>query len=198
MNREAQEGPWLSFSGPELISILESDLNLTGTVPSSPGVYMWKLNPGAGNLSYSKPDGIIDRLKKITTASQGRVERNSHHSIRSEVDIAGNGLQGKQDLLSRLVYQKENAKWLIGIMESLSVHLPSLYVGQSGDLATRIAEHVKGNSDFSDRLIAEGAYSFEDLIVYILVMEGASKEVREAIEHVISVITIAGFTKRVG
>jgi hypothetical protein len=190
--------PWQSFSGHELLAILESDKSLSGSVTSSPGVYMWKLNPGAGDLNPSKPEDIIERLQKITTASQGKAERFNHHSLRSEISVAGNGLQGKEKRLSKFVYGRENAKWMLELLDSLSMHLPSLYVGQTNNLATRLAEHLRGGSDFSSRLVAEKAYSFEDLNVYILVMDGAEKELLEAIEHVVSVVTIAGFTKRVG
>jgi len=191
-------GPWQSYSGRELIEILESDMNLIGNVPSSPGVYMWKLHPGAGDLSYSRPSEIINRLNKITTASQGRIEGINNHSLRSEVAIAGNGLRSKETLLTEMVHNKETAKWMIFMLESLSVHLPSMYVGQSSNLANRLAEHLRGSSDFSSRLTSEGAYAFDDLNVYILEMENSSKEMREALEHVLSIVTIAGFSRRVG
>jgi hypothetical protein len=198
MINESSLGPWQVYSGRELISILDSDLNLDGNVPGGPGVYMWKLNPGAGNLNYSQPSEIIKRLVKITTANQGRVKGSNHHSLQNEVAISGNGLQCKEIALSKMVQDKATAKWLIFMLESLSVHLPSLYVGQASNLATRLVHHLKGRTGFSNRLAAEGSYTFEDLNVYILQMDDSRKEDREALEHILSTLTIAAFSRRVG
>ena len=189
---------WSKVNGDYLSRYYEENNTLEYILPDLEGVYMWKINPTYKELSHNSPVDVINRLEKILTEPQGFVSSKDHHSISIEVSIKGKGMREKNDDIKEIAENPEFSESLIDFLDTINFHTPSLYVGQSGNLRKRIEQHLREETGFSERLGEDSFYSFDKLSMFYLDTSGLGSTRRVALEHIVTILTLGTYTRRIG
>lgn len=198
MTNAFNDVPWERISGYKLISIFENSKSLEFDLPSNSGIYMWKLNLVSHELDHTNPIKIINKIEKALSTPQGSVKSNSHHSVDIDIKLKGKGLSDKIDIVTNMAHNNNIASWMIDFLNGLNYHMPSLYVGQTQNIRERIEDHLSGRSGFSEVLAKNNEYGFEDLSLFYLELKNAEKDVREALEYIVTILTLGTYTGRIG
>ena len=194
---------WASVTGEELRAEYLSTGSVGSLLPKIAAVYFWKLKLRP-DVSFHDQDGLVDHVKRVASLPQARIGTIAlSRSISIDgIYIGGAGLtEAKIKELRNFVSQPKRAQWLIKFLTDLESRIPTLYVGESGSLPVRIANHVSGNSDFGQAIEAEPDLRWRDLYLeYVKTGEATEDESgrRRTLEHLATVLTISNYTKRAG
>ena len=142
---------WRLVSGAELDTLYQGGESLTAVLPTVSAVYMWKLRLTDERLVAHDPSATLRKIIKLAKIPQGRSQpiRASHGLVNLGIEICGPGLPSfKQKVLTRFLAEKRNNRWMINYLRDLEQHLPTLYVGETGNLPQRAREHLAGLDRF--------------------------------------------------
>jgi hypothetical protein len=195
---------WVSFRGPELLEAFDQG-DLTDLLGRHSAIYMWKLALRPSLLAKTDPVALLDFIDRVMRTPYGTVapRRLSHFVWLDGFRIRGPGLPDeKRRHLRRWAEAKpSNRRWLQLYLLSLSDHAPTLYVGETGSLSSRIGQHLSGETDFGQTVAAFGSLEWSLLDLHY-VSVGAETEnessLRKALEYVAAVVTVAGLTTKPG
>lgn len=191
---------WQAVDGQQLFDDYMAFSNLLDSLPSTPGIYMWKPNLTHKLLKFDSA-GILERLARTlemnhATASSGRI---GHSVMASSIQFRGDGLkEPKKSTLMEALADADVRVFMLSFLDSVSPHCPSLYVGEGDDLADRVKAHVSGASDFAKRLQAESDWTIQELSLHFLELPDTTKDFRQALEAYVSVLTGAWLVRRAG
>ena len=174
---------------------------LNELLPSSPGVYAWKLNPTSKSFIPSDYEGVLREVMRLMSLPQGEIEatRINHSISLTGLKINGQKLDGDKvrdlkDWLSNI----DNCKWMISYLENINKHMPALYVGHTKNIHTRASQHLSESTGFGQRVGRHKNLNWSDMKLHWVEIPNAQKPALEAIEFVTQSLTISAFTKRVG
>ena len=164
---------------------------------------MWKRVFAPSPLVRSTGPRLLNWMRRLVTQPYGQVHSVSlsHFARLSGLSLRGTGLpEQKQQVLEGFLASASNRQWTSQFLAQLTDHAPSLYVGEAGDLAIRIGQHIAGETDFGHDVAQIEGLDFENLILYFWTMPPGEKyaEVRKAFEYLTASATIAGYTRRPG
>lgn len=192
---------WKTVPGADLIDLVQSNEDLSAALPDLPGVYMWKRDLRPPKSVIADPVKLIawcDRLSD-TAIGQTGVQQLSHFLRIHSVELCGGALPSeKRKTLERLFASQQNRKWFASFLSSLGAETPALYVGEAESLAARIVDHLTGRSGFGSTIERHERLSWSDLSLRYYTLESSVKAQRTAIEYLASVVTVAGYTSRIG
>ncbi len=196
---------WQSCRGSMLQSAVEAGESLKHYIfADGGGVYFWKARYRPEPWESTDAASMVAWLDRLTSGIHGRSTTStiSHVLQIPSVEIRGGGLnQEKHQYLSQFLKSALARKWLAEYIESLEKFAPTLYVGETGNLRRRAAEHVRHLTDFGLYVQEASDLSWEFLDFYYLALnnfEQKPEKLRKSIEYVSAALTIAGLTKRPG
>ena len=194
---------WQTALGSELQQEFKQRHDVSDILPNSAGIYMWKHAFAPSPLDRSTGTRLLDWIRRIATQPYGQVQSMSlsHFARLSGLSLSGTGLPAqKQQVLEGFLASASNRQWTSAFLAQLADHSPSLYVGEAGDIAVRIGQHLSEETDFGHYVANDNSLNFNDLILYFWTMPPGEKyaDVRRAFEYVTASATIAGYTKRPG
>lgn len=190
---------WQSISSEELILENSVEGKLTSLLPDTAGIYMWKINLNIEKISLGT-SSLMDHLKFITTSKFAISEPSKvFHSLQiGSVILQGAGLtEDKLELFNALAQSQGGQKYIRDFLNELNTHLPSLYVGETGNIAKRAKEHLE-DSTFTNRLEINSDLNLSDLNFYYLEIPQAEKPIRQAFESLTTMLTGGWLVKRQG
>ena len=184
---------------------------LEGIIPTTPAIYIWKLRPYTLGMEQMLPwrsflDHIDDRLTAPMTEKYSMDKR---MLFISEVELKGQKITDeKREQLEEMQNTVGKQRYFKDFLKTLAPHSPSLYVGETENLRARTIQHLKSQSDFGRKIEEHKELTFEDLDFYYLAF-GAEFEsnfseekdrllVRQTLEWIATMISLAGFTSRPG
>lgn len=189
---------WTKVNGDYLLRTFLEYRNIEFLLPESHSVYMWKINPTYNDLSCNNTTEVLDRLEKILSEPQGFVSTKEHHSIAVEVSIKGKGMKDKNEDVKNILENPELGEEFIKFLDTINFHTPSLYVGQSSNLRKRIEQHLNEDTGFSGRLGKENFYTFDKLSLFYINIDNLDEREMAAIEHIVTILTLGTYTRRIG
>ena len=195
---------WRHVSGAELDTLYQGGESLTAALPTVSAVYMWKLRLADESLVTCDPSATLRKIIKLAKIPQGRSQpiRASHGLVNLGIEICGSGLPSfKQKVLSKFLAEKQNNRWMINYLRDLEKHLPTLYVGETGNLPQRAKEHLAGLTDFGQAITREPQLGWSDLNFYYANLgpeSSTESQLRKAVEYVTAVLTVSAYTQRPG
>ena len=196
---------WKFIQGRELAERAERNDSVSDLVPAKAGVYIWQrsLTPPLGVME-SRP-AFSAWLKDLVSLPAVRVQGKQieHFLHLRDVQVGGLALSvDKLDTLSRLARNEAGRLFVVRFLETLSSHLPSLYVGQSDDLQRRVMEHVSGRTGLCEKLKSVNLQIPDVVFRYFVVPEISQQEyaepIRTLLEAIATGVTIAPMVNRVG
>lgn len=205
------QGP-LEFRARDLLENLQSGAGLS-SIPEAAGVYFWRLLITAPEeLTDHDAKGWRAHLDRLSSLPQGRVSNvRVSHSVRVEtLVLGGQGLGEKRSVLHRLVGVPEGARKVRTFLADMQSVVPALYVGEAGNLRRRIAQHLRGDTDFASEVGRDGGIQWADLALTICQLGGQVDEldprveasdatkIRRGLEYLAAELSIANYTKRAG
>ena len=191
---------WREIDG-SLLQEYHSSGQINLLLPSSSGVYAWKLNPTRKSLIPSDYEGVLREVMRLMSLPQGEIEvtRISHSISLAGLRINGQQLEGdKVQHLREWLADIDNCKWMISYLESINKHMPTLYVGNAKNIATRASQHLSEADGFGQRVSRHRYLNWSDMKLHWIEIPNAQKSALEAIEFVTQSLTVSAFTKRVG
>lgn len=148
--------------------------------------------------------GIVNHLKQISELPQGRLGSIllSRSVELSGLTLGGTGLtESKLQYFRNYVQDPNRARWLGAYLKSLESRIPALYVGKATNLVTRVAQHLRGDTDFGVAVMADEKLDWS-LLNLEYVNLGKAQQVKPetllALEQLFTVLSIASFTRRAG
>lgn len=192
---------WRALKGSELVEALE-DENLEEFVEPCSAIYMWKKNLHATSLAIKDAQTMVDWISRQVDSPSGVVSDKSVGQFLwvSRLELRSNSLPRRQrELLQNWATERRHRKWLTQYVSLLEAQTPALYVGETGNLTKRTKDHLRGHTNFSNRI--EGLIAWEELSLYYFSLGKAtdsSSEIRKIVEYLTNSLVIGGFTQRPG
>ncbi|MFP3881922.1 MAG: hypothetical protein ACLFWH_06340 [Actinomycetota bacterium] len=199
----AVELGWSVARGPELVEGLASS-ELGDVLPKRSAVYMWKRNLQGIRPLSTDADTLVQWLDTQISVPHGRVasQQVGHFIALGHVELRSPSLSPqKRESLRRFAQQNQNRRWLITYLAELAQHAPALYVGETGNIRTRAAAHLRGDTDFGQEMGALENLEWEDVDLYYYDLgppRRESGELRKAIEYITTAFSIGAYTRRPG
>lgn len=194
------DNSWISKEGADLVESYKSATKLDSELPSSPGVYMWKLNLTA-NISFTSESETNNKILTLLNSSFGGPEEQfiSHNLQVKTMEFHGKGLPpAKEPFLKTMLNDREARLAMRKFLERLTIHQPTLYVGDAENLSERIVGHVNGSSGFAKRLKRMTSWGIEDLRLYYIETPSVTEEERKTIESIVTILSGAWLVRRQG
>lgn len=195
--------PWQVVPGEQLVELYQTS-SLRDIVPKRSVVYSWRLSLRPPLGASTNGTTLTDWVDTLMALPLGAVEETRvSHTLRIEsVQIRGGGLgEEKKRVLKAFLKARENRIWFLRYLESLGPISLALYTGETGNLYSRVRQHLDGLSDFGAMINGHSELSWEKLDLYYVDVgepsESASKT-RKLLEYITAVLTMSGFTKRPG
>ena len=191
---------WQVIDGATLDSEFLNVGTLRNVLPTSSGIYMWKISCSSG-LNPMDAEAILGAVRHLVSDRMGGFsDIQIGHSLHiSDVSFRGQGLTAdKLRILKILAASGSNRKYLLNFLRSMEPHLPSLYVGESADLARRAEEHITFKTGFSERLRDEIKLKFTNLNFFFLGIPNSSQAVRQTLEYITAISTGGYLVRRPG
>lgn len=204
-------GKWHEVNGAELEEAAAGEESLEQILLPCQAVYVWRHACRVSPAVSKDPDLFYKWVNEHVSLPFGDVSsrRMSHFLEVEKLILRGAPLSNeKKKVLKNLVYQSKGRKWLSSFMNSnLAVFIPPLYVGESGNLPSRVRDHLNGQTGFGNKIIENRQLSFSDLTLSYFALgavredEDSSKSVRDRrqlLEMILTNLTISGFVDRRG
>ena len=194
---------WQRVRGDDLVEGYESG-TLEEILPERSVIYLWKRNLRCHNNESDTAERLTRWLAKQFRIPNGRVvESQISHMIHVPVlELRPGELPPqRQRLFTKYFRRPSNRRYLTNYLEGVALHLPALYVGESGNLLRRTREHLHGESQFGSTVAKDPDLSWIDLDLFYWDLSEADEDenqLRKAIELVTTAVTIGGFTRRPG
>jgi hypothetical protein len=193
------------------ISLTDSLAQDLDSIQVRPGIYMWKICPKRYDLGTSR-EAYMQRVKFLANVTQGVLPSITiSHSVTIEgLAIKGRGLsQENLGALHNFLGQEPNRRWFRKYLDSLEMHLPAIYCGESGNLRLRLAQHLRGETSFGESVAQDPHLEWPDLAVHYCFLgparteqepqeEGTPSRRRQAIEHLTTILSISPRVRRPG
>ncbi|WP_139363085.1 hypothetical protein [Gordonia sp. IITR100] len=196
---------WASQPGEALYDALRVDEGIDDLIPRTPAVYMWKRTLRPDIVARSDPSAFIEWIDKLCSSPYGQIidTQLNHFLAVQSIELSGRGLsKDKRGYLRTFLSDERARRWMTEFLAGLDNHLPSLYVGETGNLVTRVAEHIEGQSSFGQIINTSTQLDWRDLTLHYCIVratdELASKVARQTLEYLTSTVTVAGFSQRIG
>lgn len=195
---------WQACKGAVLLNAVESGESLKPYISDGGGVYFWKVRFRPEPWESSDAASMVAWINRLTSGICGRSETRalSHILQIPRVEIRGRGLNlEKSQYLLEFLKSSNSRRWLAEYVESLERFAPTLYVGETGDLQRRAAEHIRHLTDFGLNVQESEELSWEYLNFHYLVLrdfDSKPERLRKSVEYISAALTIAGLTKRPG
>lgn len=195
--------PWQSIAAQELLTHGGSPEGMSELLPECSAIYCWRVR-----LELDTPptdvSSFVAHLRRVSELPQGRL---GAVSLSRAVAIDGMTLGGagltpeKLEFFRRFLGNPARARWLASFLKSLQLRLPALYVGRASNLAARVGQHVREETDFGRAVENDEVLDWRYLNLEYLEL-GQANEVKadtlEALEQLFTVLSLASFTKRAG
>ena len=194
---------WLRVRGEDLVEGYESG-SLADLLPERSAIYLWKRNLRCTSNEMATAESMTAWLARQVQTANGRVDgsRVSHFAYVKEFELRPGELKEERQKLFMDYFKRRNSRrYMARYMKEVATHLPALYVGESGNLLRRVAQHIHGDSQFGTTITEHSDLSWIDLDLFYWELDEADdndNELRKAIELVTTAVTIGGFTRRPG
>ena len=192
---------WEYVSGSELLEALNEN-RLQDILQQRSAIYIWKKalqNPGQVLTDSRSLVGWIDHLLDTPHSIVNDKYVGPHIQFRTIELKSQPATQRVRNIIQHWTTKRSNRHWLNAYLASLTQHTPALYVGETGNLQRRIAEHLRAQTDFGILVDNHLSWNSIDLHYCILGVQGKEdNQLRKAIEYITNSLTYAGHTKRPG
>jgi hypothetical protein len=193
---------WIKVTGPELLEGLERGFE--GLVPGRSGIYMWKLAVSS-RLPFLSGRSMLDHIDSRCGSPMAKTEGHLGNFVEiQELTVAGKALpKSKRDLLQDRA-NPAMMHWMNSFLGSLEDFTPSLYVGETGQLDTRVAQHLNLDTNFGKKVDQEPALSWVDLDFHYCELEDTfgegdvATQLRRSLEWVATMTSVSGYVERAG
>lgn len=192
---------WSKVTGAELVEAL-AEGNLQDLLDERSAIYMWKRNlqrkAGIG-VEASQLTAWLDSLIDTPHGATGR-RRLGHFLEVSSIELRPAALTERQStILKQWLSEPRRGRWLMRYLSQLAPHTPALYVGETGNIRQRTRDHMRANTDFGRTIEILVPWDQLDLHYYELGPQSEDEsQLRRALEHMTTALTIGGFTQRPG
>ena len=192
---------WIKVSGPELLDGLERGFG--DIVPGRSGIYMWKLAVSS-RLPFHSGRNMVEHIDSRCGSPMAKTQGNLGNFVEiQELTVAGKALTtSKRELLQKRA-NPALRHWMNTFLASLEDFTPSLYVGETSQLDTRVARHLNLETKFGVKVDQEPALSWENLDFHYCELdllgegEGAT-ELRRSLEWIATMASVSGYVERAG
>ncbi len=192
---------WELLNAGELVEALDEQ-RLDELLEKRSAIYVWKKTLQDSRRILADGQSLIDWIDHLLSTPHSIVNDkhiSPHIHFRSIELKSQPATAHARQILRHWAADRKNRHWLNAYLRSLSQHTPALYVGETGNLQRRIAEHLRGQTDFGALVEERLSWNFLDLYYFDLGNEGPEdSQLRKAIEYITNSITFAGYTKRPG
>jgi hypothetical protein len=199
---------WEKATGPEVVEGLAS--GFVGIVPAVSGIYVWKLAVRTRDpVRHGRL--LVDHIDARCTAPVGKAKGRlvGHHINVTNLTVAGKPLpRDKRALLEQRADRNPNFQlWMDRFLETLDGFAPSLYVGETNNLRTRVRAHLNGDTDFGKEVQVNTDLIWEDFDFYFIKLDSftppkgdtaESTRFRKSLEWITTMISTSGYVDRAG
>lgn len=201
---------WISVAGSDVLASVQRSEPLDVLVENCQAVYIWQRNLRPPPRILSNPVALYEWLDRAVTLPYARINSVSltHYITLDSLTIGGGELtEAKILTLRRLLANASGRDLAARFVASLAQYVPPLYVGETGDLQTRIRQHLAGDSQFAQWLQNKMLISWEEVDLHYFRVGPPlppgedtpnSKEVRTLLEFLTTRLTLAGGVARPG
>jgi len=194
---------WHIAYGEDLLDTTRSGDSLDSVLPDCAAIYMWKRRLRPPRTALVNATHLLEWCLDLTRTPIGEIRdvSLSHFLHINSLELSGLGLpESKHGDLKQFLQTPKNRLWLAKALDELSIHTPALYVGESGCLPERIAQHIGGQSPFGAKVEESSLLDWASLNLYYCDLGSGtgSKKQRTALEYMITQLTVAGMTARPG
>jgi hypothetical protein len=206
--RLARTKLWTSIEGAELQWAFGRGESLVELVGSSAAIYLWRLNlapPGHVVQNAHQMSAWIAECLSIPLAELPAVSLAHFLHLRGIAVGGGSLSDAKRQMLKEWLQEPGHRQWMRGFLASLSEIVPPLYVGEADNLARRVRDHLRGDTDFAEALEGKLKLSWDKLTFWYCVVpanlsseDKGAKELRTLLEMLIARLALAGWTIRPG
>ena len=185
------------------------DLALHGTdeIPKSPGLYLWRrvASPPPGAIEL--PSLFIDWVEKELAAPflVAQDKQLTPAICVDQLTLGGYELDSKKrDTLAVLCNERRHRTELLNLIDISTGVGPTLYVGHSENLKTRIGQHLRGGTDLKDRLAQLGLSFDMTVLRYVVVpdeilnLASSPLAALTALEAIVTTLSMATLVMRIG
>ena len=193
---------WTSLKG-EVLAQSHAEHDWKGLLPNRSAVYMWRLRISPSKSEQANGSLLFEHLQRVTGVpfSVAPSKQISRTLKAVGFEIGGLGLGEKSDSVKELCHSAESRRLVVQLLESLELSCPPLYTGEADKLSDRIWQHMEGqNSTLLQDLHTWGLNVSHLFLQYLELKDIAplDGENRTSTEHIVTEITLSGFTKRRG
>ena len=195
--------------GGDIKDALDKEDYLDIYIEKCSAVYLWRRNfrPPA-NIS-SNIDLTLKWFNKLRLVSHGEIiNKTLNHFIKiNKIEfLPGDWSEGKQAVLNSFLSNRKQRILFCDYLCALSVFSPPLYVGETGNLVSRVKDHTNGQSKFGKMVNNSKYLDWSDLDLYFVKIGDVSIEEkaldednpRTMLELVATDISFAGHVSRRG
>lgn len=172
----------------------------TANIPESPGVYAWFKQI---MLDETNEENFVASVRDILEYQSWDVEMQTSpgkcgpYSVEIHLKPHAPGLsESKQKIAEQLAKDQQQRAIMKRLVQEASVLQAPLYVGKSQNLSRRISQHLKGQSDFSKKLVH--AVHPSQLIVAYIETKDLMVKAEELMEVLVGITASPRYAKRIG
>lgn len=201
---------FLSVSGEELVQALQEGGDLSLYFDDCSAVYMWRMNykaPRSAAESQAEFLAWFERVRTVPHALVGE-QQLTHFLLFKEIALVpGQWSAGKTNEFAQAAASPKHRKFFSAYMQQLAQFAPSLYVGETSNLVSRVRDHLTGLSGFGEWVNLSHQLTWADLDIHYLNLgasrddlteDGKRKRTRTLLETIATDIAIGGMVVRRG
>jgi hypothetical protein len=193
------------FEGPKYVNGLLSDD--AAEVPEVAGVYVWRRILNIPRMMRENRNDLAKEIRKqaecpLAVFAEVKLSTNLAREttgIRPSYILLGQVKVGSAQLDEAFI--PDDLQECCGLADALATSLqifgPAVYVGQSKNLRGRVRQHMGGQTGLVKRL-EECKLTMQDVALYFVKLETASKKQREYFELLLTHLTGAPLSRKAG
>lgn len=210
MRRETQStyDRWYSVSGPELEEAYTGSEPFSSVVIPCQAVYFWRPSfrpPEALRNDAAACAAWIDRICSFPFANVGE-KKICHFLTLSGIQLQPAQMsQEKRSILKKVCQKKSGRRWVLAYLRKLTELCPAIYCGETGNLPSRVRDHLSAASSFGAKVTGSARISWEDLDLHYYAIGEVSEEDskgavarRQLLETMGTALTLSGYVDRRG
>lgn len=192
---------WQRIPAADLLEALEHHY-LSDLLERRSAIYMWK--KALDNSTMTLRDGkyMLNWLDSLLATPHGGMtdQHVGTYLHFGTIELKPYPLpQQIREAMTRWGAKQSNRHWMNAFLTHLAQHTPSLYVGETGNLQRRVAEHLHAETDFGEFVAEYLSWPALDLHYYDLGSESTqNSQIRKSLEYITNSLTLGGYTKRPG